>query len=52
MTTNIPAGLSAIQRYVRLEKIAGRNGDWRRAQAIALQVNRACTFYGYSRNPY
>jgi len=41
-----------IGRYVRLEKIAGRKGDWRRAQAIAHHVRRSCQMYGYTRNPY
>ena len=53
MNTHIePSGLKIIQRYVGLEKRAGRNGDWQRAQKVALQVYRACALYGYTLNPY
>ena len=43
---------NAIARYVRLEKSAGRNGDWQRAARIARHVCRACNFCSYRLNPY
>jgi hypothetical protein len=41
-----------IQRYVRLEKLAGYKGDWQRAGRIALHVYRTCELYGWTHNPY
>lgn len=41
-----------IARYVRLEKVIGRSGDWLRIARVARHVSRACRLYGYPFNPY
>lgn len=44
--------VSAIGRYVAMEKRVGRSGDSVRACRIAMHVYRACRLYGYTFNPY